>query len=140
MLTESQIKDVQDSFAKVVPIADVASAIFYDHLFELRPDYRSMFPEDMEEQRGKLMTTLAAVVQSLNTLESIIPTVEDLGRRHVGYGVADSDYEPVGAALLYTLERGLGDGWTPDVAEAWTTAYGVLADVMIKAAAEVRAA
>ena len=140
MLSEKQIEDVQDSFALVVPIADVAATIFYDRLFEIRPDFRRMFPADMEIQRGKLMTTLATVVQSLHEIDKIVPAVQDLGRRHVDYGVSDDDYAPVGEALLYTLERGLDKHWTKDVAEAWTMAYTVLSDVMISAAAEARAA
>ena len=140
MLTPRQVELIQDSFVHVVPISDVAARIFYDRLFELRPEFRRMFPSDMEMQRGKLMTTLAAVVQSLHDLPAIVPAVQDLGRRHVDYGVADEDYEPVGAALLYTLERGLGELWVAELAEAWGAAYTVLSNTMIAAAAEKRAA
>lgn len=140
MVTEAQIEIVQDSFAKVVPIAGPASIMFYDRLFEVRPDFRDLFPESMEDQRGKLMSTLATVVQGLHEVDEIIVAVRALGRRHVGYNVKDADYGPVGEALLWTLEQGLGAAWTDDVKEAWIAAYTMLSEQMIDAANEVRAA
>ena len=94
-----------------------------------------MFPGDMSEQRKKLMQMLTAAVKGLPRLDRLVPVVEDLGRRHVGYGVRDEHYETVGAALLWTLEKGLGAAFTPDVREAWTAVYGVLASTMKRAAA-----
>ena len=139
-MTDDQIALIQSSFAKVVPRSNAVAVMFYDRLFELKPDYRALFPDDMEAQRSKLMTTLAAVVQSLSNLDAIVPVVQDLGRRHVGYDVKPEDYEPVGAALLWTLEQGLGADWTDDTREAWTAAYGLLSTVMIDAANEASAA
>ena len=140
MVTEAQIEIVQDSFTKVVPIAGPASIMFYDRLFELRPDYRGLFPEDMEEQRGKLISTLATVVQGLHQVDEIIGAVRALGQRHVGYNVKDEDYGTVGEALLWTLEQGLGAAWTDEVKGAWVAAYTLLSEQMIDAANEVRAA
>jgi len=111
MLTNAQIELIQDSFAKVVPRAAAVATLFYDRLFEIRPDFRPLFPEDMETQRGKLVVTLATVVQSLHQLDDVIDEVRNLGKRHVGYRVSNEDYEPVGAALLWTLEQGLGSDW-----------------------------
>ena len=139
-MTDDQIALIQSSFAKVVPRSNVVATMFYDRLFEMAPEYRELFPEDMEAQRGKLMTTLAAVVQSLTNLDAIVPVVQDLGRRHVGYNVKPADYEPVGAALLWTLETGLGDDWTDNTRDAWAAAYGLLSTVMIAAAEEASAA
>lgn len=140
MLSDTQVELVQDSFALVVPKAAVVSRMFYDRLFELRPDYRDMFPADMETQRSKLVATLATVVQGLHEVEEIIDAVRALGQRHVGYQVGDADYEPVGEALLWTLEEGLGAAWTDELKEAWTAAYTLLAGQMIDAANEIRAA
>jgi hemoglobin-like flavoprotein len=78
-------------------------------------------------------------VDRLDDLDSIVPAVEDLGRRHVGYGVQDGHYETVGAALLWALEQALGEAWTAEAESAWTTAYGVLSGVMCGAAREVEA-
>lgn len=130
-MTPDQVKLVQDSFAKVVPISEQASVLFYDRLFEIAPQVRSMFPEDMTEQRRKLMAMLAAVVKGLGNLESILPAASALAKRHVSYGAQAAHYPVVGTALLGTLEKGLGDAWTPEVAEAWTTAYGTLSGYMI---------
>src|ERR1700730_18449267 len=123
-MTPEQITLVQQSFSKVAPISEAASVLFYDRLFEVAPSVRAMFPEDMTEQRKKLMGMLAGVVGCLSNLESILPAASALAKRHVGYGAKAEHYPVVGATLLWTLEKGLGDGWTPDIADAWGTAYG----------------
>ena len=133
-MTPDQVKLVQQSFAKVAPISETAAVLFYDRLFEVAPPVKAMFPADMTEQRRKLMTMLAAVVNGLGDLPSILPAASALAKRHVGYGAKAEHYPVVGATLLWTLEKGLGDGWTPDVAAAWTAAYGTLSGFMISQA------
>src|SRR4051794_16127983 len=130
-MNAAQIKLVQDSFAKVAPISAQAAVLFYDRLFEVAPGVKAMFPADMTEQRKKLMGTLAVVVGGLSNLETVLPAASALAKRHVSYGAVAEHYPVVGGALLWTLERGLGDAWTPDVAEAWTAAYGTLSGYMI---------
>jgi hemoglobin-like flavoprotein len=130
-MTPKQIALVQDSFAKVAPISDQAAVLFYGRLFEIAPQVQAMFPTDMTEQRRKLMATLAVVVGGLNNLESILPAASALATRHVSYGAKAEHYPVVGAALLWTLEKGLGAAWTPEVAEAWTAAYATLSGFMI---------
>jgi hemoglobin-like flavoprotein len=133
-MNPSQVKLVQESFAKVVPISEQAAVIFYDRLFEVAPAVKAMFPADMTEQRKKLMGMLAAVVNGLTNLESILPAASALAKRHVGYGAKPEHYSVVGGALLWTLEKGLGEAWTPAVAAAWTAAYGTLSGYMISEA------
>ena len=130
-MTPSQIELVQNSFAKVAPSSDQAATIFYDRLFEIAPQVRAIFPDDLTEQRKKLMATLAVVVNGLTNLPAILPAASALAKRHVGYGAKPEHYPVVGSALLWTLEKGLGGAWTPDVAEAWTAAYGTLSGYMI---------
>jgi hemoglobin-like flavoprotein len=130
-MTPDQVKLVQDSFAKVAPISEQAAVLFYDRLFEIAPSVKAMFPSDMTEQRRKLMATLAVVVNGLSNLESILPAASALAKRHVSYGAKPAHYPVVGSALLWTLEKGLGDAWTPAVADAWTAAYGTLSGYMI---------
>jgi hemoglobin-like flavoprotein len=139
-MTPDQVKLVQQSFSKVVPIADQAAILFYDRLFEVAPQVKSMFPTDLTEQRKKLMATLAVVVGGLSDLPSILPAASALAKRHVAYGAKPEHYPVVGSALLWTLEKGLGDGWTPEVATAWTTAYGTLSGFMISEAYGAQAA
>lgn len=129
-MTPEQIILVQSSFAKIAPIADLAASLFYDRLFEIDPTLRHMFPEDLSDQKRKLMHMLQIAVNGLNRLTNLIPALEELGRRHGGYGVTDEHYATVGAALLWTLERGLGEDWTPEAANAWATTYTVLSTVM----------
>ncbi len=133
-MTPDQIKLVQQSFAKVAPISDRAAFLFYDRLFEAAPSVKALFPADMTEQRKKLMATLAAVVNGLDNPQSILPAASALATRHVSYGAKAEHYPPVGAALLWTLEKGLGDSWTPEVADAWAAAYGMLSGFMISQA------
>jgi hemoglobin-like flavoprotein len=133
-MNPTQIKLVQDSFAKVAPISKQAAVLFYDRLFEVAPSVRAMFPDDMKEQRKKLMATLAVVVGGLTNLEAVLPAASALAKRHVSYGAKAEHYPVVGAALLWTLEKGLGDAWTPEVSEAWISAYGTLSGYMIEEA------
>jgi nitric oxide dioxygenase len=137
-MTPEQVQLVQESFSKVAPIAEQAAVMFYDRLFEMAPQVKAMFPTDMTEQRKKLMATLAVVVNGLSNLESILPAAAALAQRHVAYGAKAEHYPVVGSALLWTLEKGLGDGWTPDIASAWTAAYGTLSGFMIEQAYGLR--
>ena len=132
-MTPEQITLVQASFQKVVPIAGTAADLFYDRLFETAPETRALFPRDMAEQKTKLMTMLATAVTNLHKLDTILSAVKALGQRHKGYGVTAAHYAPVGAALLWTLEKGLGADFTPEVKEAWTETYTALAGVMTSA-------
>ncbi len=136
-ITARQKELVQSTFAKVAPIAEQAAEIFYNKLFELDPQLKPMFKGDIKEQGKKLMTMLAAAVKGLDDLDALVPVVQDLGKRHVGYGVKDTHYDTVAAALLSTLEVGLGDAWTDEVKDSWVAVYTVLATTMKDAAATV---
>ncbi|MEO9571828.1 MAG: globin family protein [Polaribacter sp.] len=127
---------VQESFKKVRPIADTAATIFYNKLFELDPELKPLFPsgeEAMKTQGNKLMTMLGAAVAGLSDLDALIPVLEGLGKKHVGYNVKESHYSTVGAALLATLEAGLGGDFTPEVKDAWAGVYQTMSSVMIGA-------
>jgi len=126
---------VQSSFEKVAPIADTAAALFYGRLFELDPSLRPMFTTDLKEQGKKLMNMLTLAVRGLDKLDQLVPAVQALGRRHAGYGVKAEHYNTVGAALIWTLEKGLGEAFTPEVKEAWIAVYTLLAQTMQDAAA-----
>jgi hemoglobin-like flavoprotein len=133
-MTPAERDLVQTSFAKVAPIAEQAAALFYGRLFEMDPSLRPLFKGDMREQGKKLMNMIAFCVKGLDALEQLVPAVQGLGKRHAGYGVTDAHYATVGGALLWTLEKGLGPEFTPEVKSAWTTVYGVLATTMKDAA------
>jgi hemoglobin-like flavoprotein len=129
-MTPAQIDDVKRSFALVVPIADQAGMLFYTHLFEIDPSLRSLFKGDIDTQSKKLMQMIAVAVNGLDQLDTIVPAVQALGARHAGYGVTEAHYDTVASALLWTLEQGLGEAFTPPVREAWTEAYLLLAGTM----------
>src|SRR5690606_2790857 len=130
---------VQESFKKVLPIADTAVEIFYDKLFLIDPNLKQLFPQNeqlMHAQRNKLRDMLASAVNGLNNLKALIPILQGLGRRHVDYNVEKSHYDTVGLALLQALEVDLGDEFTPEVKDAWAEVYGVIDSVMTEAAYE----
>ncbi|HVZ14188.1 MAG TPA: globin family protein [Bauldia sp.] len=134
-MTPRQIELVKTSFAKIAPLKEQAAELFYCRLFELDPSLRLMFRSDMTEQKQKLMIAIAMVVAGLDKMETMLPTVKELGRRHNhDYGVQKRHYAVVGAALLWTLEIGLGSGWTKELADAWGTAYAALAGAMMEGA------
>ncbi len=133
-MTPKQTKQVQESWKKVALISEQAADIFYTKLFEKMPELQSLFKADMEEQGKKLMTMIGSAVALLNKPDKLIPVVQQLGERHGTYGVEPAHYDVVGAALLETLEAGLGDDFTAPLKQAWTEVYGLLASTMIEAA------
>ena len=140
-MTQNDIAQVQASFRAVAQIKQQAASMFYGRLFEIAPGTRKLFVHtDLEVQGGKLMAAIGFVVGSLRQPEAMLGTVRALAARHVGYGVTDEHYASVGAALIWTLERGLGDAWTPRLSAAWTEAYTMLSRVMMDAAREAQAA
>ena len=130
-MTPQQKALIQETWQDVVPIADQAASLFYERLFETDPQIRVLFAEvDMAAQRRKLVRALSDLVGALDSIEAFLPALEELGRRHVDYGVRDKHYETVGESLLWTLEKGLGENWTPQAEAAWTAAYALVADTM----------
>ncbi|HEY1294440.1 MAG TPA: globin family protein [Chloroflexota bacterium] len=132
-MTPEQKDLVQESFALVAPIGDQAGELFYARLFQLDPSLRALFRGDIREQSRKLMHMLAVAVRGLDDLDSIVPAVQALGRRHVGYGVTQSHFDTVAAALLSTLEIGLGPHFTSEVRQAWVAVYALLSGTMVAA-------
>jgi hemoglobin-like flavoprotein len=139
-MTPKQIALVQESFAAVAPNADAAANLFYNKLFAADPSLRSLFRGNMKEQGRKLMGMIGMVVAGLKRLDTLVPVVEELGRRHSGYGVRDAHYLVVGETLISTLADALGPRFTFEVQDAWAAAYGLLATTMMSAAAEQRVA
>lgn len=124
---------VQSTWTQVAAIAPQAAALFYSNLFEADPALKPLFKGDMTQQGQKLMQMIGAAVGKLNELDSLVPVLQNLAKRHVGYGVQASHYDTVGAALLKTLQQGLGDAFTPAVKSAWAEVYGLMASVMLDA-------
>jgi hemoglobin-like flavoprotein len=130
-MTPSQIDLVQSSFAKVRPIAETAAGLFYERLFEIAPEVKPLFNRDMKEQGRKLITTLGLVINGLKNLDAILPAAKSLAAKHVSYGVRAEHYQPVGDALIWTLEQGLGSDFTSEARDAWLTAYAMLSGAMV---------
>ena len=134
-MNDHTISLVRESFDLVTPIAPQAAALFYANLFEADPQLKPLFKGDMVVQGHSLMQMLELALNMLDQPQVLVPALQDLGRRHAGYGAQDHHYDAVGGALLKTLRQGLGVAWAPEVEEAWTEVYGVLAGTMNEAAA-----
>ena len=137
-MTPEQIALVQASWRRVQPIADQAAALFYSRLFALEPSVKRLFKGDMKEQGRMLMMMIGGAVRGLANPPALIPVLKDLGARHLGYGVEERHYDTVGTALIWTLQKGLGEAFTDQVCEAWVAAYQLLAGVMQQGAREAR--
>ena len=129
-----QMKLVQESFAQVLLVADATVDLFYARLFELDPAVRGMFPQDMTLQKQKFMSMLNTAVGSLDRLDNLVPTIQALGIRHGTYGVRVEQYDTVREALMWALQKSLGDQFTPEVKAAWVAVITLLANTMQQAA------
>ena len=135
-LTAEQVNIIRDTWRSIGPISNMVPQIFYDRLFEIDPSTKPLFTKtNMPGQHVKLMEALELVAENANDLDSLTPALEDLGRRHVRYGVEDKHYDSVGAALMWTLERGFGAAFTHEVRQAWLLAYQFVSGTMRQAAA-----
>ncbi len=132
--TDTEVDLIRSSFRLVDVDKDAAGALFYKTLFEIAPETQDMFSSDLTRQGAKLMTTLAVIVANLKNFAQILPDVEELAHKHVGYGVKPRHYAVVGQALDTTLSRALGDGYTIEMRAAWLKAYDAVSSVMITAA------
>ena len=133
-MTPMDIDLVQSTFAKVAPIDDETGVLFYDRLFEIAPEVKPLFRGDIDEQGRMFMSMLTVAVNGLTTFDSLEPALRELAIRHAGYGVGPEHYAPVGAALVWIMERSLGDDFTDEVSSAWFAVYDALSNVMIDAA------
>ena len=133
-MTPDEIELVRATFAQLAPTRAQVADMFYRRLFETAPDVKPLFKADMADQGAKVMGAIGMAVAGLDRLDEILPQVEELARRHVGYGVEPRHYDVVGEAFLWTLDQGLGEAFTPEVKAAWISAYGLLSGAMITAA------
>jgi hemoglobin-like flavoprotein len=132
-MTAHQIQLIRNSWEKVKPLGATAGEIFYGHLFEAAPGVKHLFKSEPKAQAGKLIAMIGTVVKNLDKLDVISGELVRLAQRHNTYGAEPAHYEVVGACLLKTLQQGLGADWNDELKEAWATAYGILAAVMIDA-------
>ncbi len=132
-MQQEAINLVQSTWSQVKPISTQAAALFYQNLFAADPSLQALFKGDMVVQGAKLIQMIDTAVGKLHELNKLVPTLQLLAQRHVGYGVQDAHYATVGAALLKTLQQGLGPVFTPEAKTAWTMVYGTMAEVMIAA-------
>jgi nitric oxide dioxygenase len=129
-MSPEQVQIIKLTFAQAMSSKDKVGRMFYDRLFEIAPETRPMFKGDIDAQSRKLMDTLALAIGMLRDMPTLVITLQSLAKRHVAYGVRDEHYETVGAALLWTLEKGLGSAFTPEARTAWATLYGAVAKIM----------
>ncbi|MGY4309121.1 hemoglobin-like flavoprotein [Bradyrhizobium sp. USDA 4369] len=131
MLTAEEIACVRSSFDMVFANATDMTTTFYQRLFELAPECRPMFPDNMDVLKRDFIATLAVLVGSLDRMTGLLSSTDILGRNHARYGVRPEHYPLVGEALLWSLAKGLGPQWTAEVEQAWRKVYEVISQRMI---------
>lgn len=134
-MTTRQVQLVKDSWANVSQLDTVVvGGLFYNRLFEIAPELRSLFRStEISLQSKKLLAMMGYIINKLDILDEIMDEVAKLAQRHVHYGVKDEHYTLVGKAMLWTLEKGLDADWTHEVEQAWIACYTVLASAMVQA-------
>ena len=138
-MTPEHIHAVQSTWGKVLPIKAIAARLFCERLLETDPSLSCLFRGDIRQQGAKLIQVIDAAVNALSRLDRIGPLMQVIGRRYADRGVDDHHFGMVGDALLWTLDKGLGDEFTPEVREAWATVYGELVAAMLDAAVTTQA-
>jgi hemoglobin-like flavoprotein len=133
-VTPEQIRLVQDSFERLWPATNKVTSAFYDRLFVLAPETRRLFSADLSHQKMKLMGMIASAIGSLERPEMFESILTSLGRHHVDYGVVPAHYEPVGEALLWSLEQTLGADFDDETRAAWVALYARIRETMLGAA------
>jgi len=139
-MTPKQIDLVKKSWDLVLPLASTAGPLFYQKLFELDPALKHLFNKPIDQQVNKLFAALTFAIKGLDDITLIVATVEALGIKHLDYGIKDKDYETVGTALMWTLDKALGDSYTEELEAAYIAVYTALANIMNDAAKRVNAA
>ncbi|MBV1901229.1 MAG: hypothetical protein KUG56_06100 [Kordiimonadaceae bacterium] len=136
MMTPEDIETLQYSFGTMVPKKDAIAETFYRRLFEVAPGVRPLFKGPIDAQGQKLVMALKQIVTALKSPKELTDFLSQLAKRHVGYGAVAEHYPVVGQVLLATFDEVMGDEFTPELKALWGSAYGVIADAMIAAAAE----
>ncbi|MCL1036195.1 globin domain-containing protein [Shewanella submarina] len=129
-LTQNQVELIQGSFCQIAPDASRIADLFYDTLFELAPNTRPLFNNSMSLQWQKLMQMLSSTVAGLYDQEALVPVIQEMGRRHIGYGVKPEHFTPMTDALIFSLQQHLSSAFTPEVRDAWTEFLQWVSDVM----------
>ena len=129
-MTSEQIELIRISFAKIEPLTEEAGVLFYARLFDIDPDLQRLFKTDIRDQGHKLMQVIGVAVENLDRLDELVPTLRELGSRHLQYGVKDAHYKTVGTALIWTLEKALKSEFTTETRVAWRALYNFLAESM----------
>ena len=133
-MTREEIHELRKTFENVESQSEVAALVFYKRLFEIEPALKPMFRTPIQEQAHKLIEALALLISLLEKPAALRAELEDLGARHVRYGVQEWHYSIVGQALLEMLAQVLGDRFTPETRKLWARLYGIIADNMMRGA------
>jgi hemoglobin-like flavoprotein len=133
-MTPEQINLITHSFDKMWPIRRNLAVQFYNRFFELSPDARRLFPNDMERLHLKLMDTIAAIVGALDNRELLQSIISHTAGHHARFGVSSSQYASFGEALIWSLEQQFGSAFTSDLRQAWIELYETVQSEMIRSA------
>ena len=132
MITPEQVRLVQASFTPLLPMAEAIGEMLYSRIFELAPEARDLFEDDIRPQVKRLMAAVKVAIDGLSRVDEVAPFLVRLGAQHARYDVRPEHFTVGGEALLWTLEQGLGDSFTAELRDAWAAAWDVVAGAMVR--------
>lgn len=122
---------LRSSFDLIVAREAQVTPRFYEILFERYPQVRPLFGRNSRAAQAEMLQgALVAVLDHLEDAAWLSQTLAAMGAKHVDYNVTDEMYAWVGDSLLATLAEIGGNDWTPEVATAWSDAFGAIAGLM----------
>jgi hemoglobin-like flavoprotein len=133
-MDQQRIERLESSFNLVAPRAQELVDRFYALLFSRYPQVRPMFPNQMGDQKKKLIASLVLVVQNIRTPNKLLDPLTEMGKRHVEYGAVPEHYPLVRDTMLEVLGEIAGKAWTDQLNEDWTVALDLVSSIMIEGA------
>jgi hemoglobin-like flavoprotein len=130
IMTADQVRLVRDSLDALHEDAEPFSLLFYGKLFELDPDSRRLFHNDLAVQGRKIMDMLTSVAESLDNFEPMRARLAELGRKHAQYGVRPEQYDTLTTALLWSIGQALGPSFDAPTRVAWRLAINAICVAM----------
>ena len=140
MLSQQTIEIVQSTIPLLAENGEAITRHFYGNLLTDNPELKNVFnPTNQQDgaQARALADAVFAYANNLENLEALLPAVARIAHKHVSLGVKPEQCPIIGGALLSAIQEVAELPDNHPALTAWGEAYGVLADVFIKAEEEL---
>ena len=123
---------LRTSFDLLTPNVNKIVSRFYDELFVHFPGVKPMFANTTKAKQSKmLIAALKLVIANLDNPDKLVPVLQEMGKRHKGYGAEPEHYSAVAETLLSVMKEIAGKAWTKQVHQAWSEALNLVAETML---------